>query len=86
MDRKRDRKPRDRNERPGRRTPPPALTGAERVYFNRQVAEGGRLTLSMRDGEELSGTLVEHDRDLITLEGERGLIVVRKSEVRFIAE
>jgi len=86
MDRKKDRRPKDRNERSGRRTPPPALTGAERVYFNRQAAEGVRLTLSMRDGEELSGTLVEHDRDLITLEGERGLIVVRRSEIRYIAE
>ena len=86
MDRKRERKSGGGGERPGRRTPPPALTGAERVYFNRQVAEGAQVTLSMRDGEELSGTLVEHDRDLITLEGERGLIVVRKSEVRFIAE
>lgn len=86
MPRKQDRHPRARNDRSGRRTPPPALTGAERVYFNRQMAEGAQLTLRLSDGEELSGTLIEHDRDLITLQGERGLIVVRKSEIRYIAE
>ena len=75
-----------KRERQGRRTPPPSVTGAERVYFNRQVAEGADLTLGMRDGEELSGKLIEHDRDQLTLENDGRRVVIRKSEIRFIAE
>ncbi len=81
---------RKRNERdggrPGRRTPPPPATGLENRYFEGVKSSGTLLVLTMTDGQTVSGPVEAFDRELITIGGERGSRVVRKSDIRYISE
>jgi small nuclear ribonucleoprotein (snRNP)-like protein len=38
------------------------------------------------DGREVRGVIREFDRDQLTLDGENGQILVRKSEIRYLYE
>jgi len=83
MPRPRSEKPR----RPGRSNPPPEVTGRERDFFGSAVKTGATLTLVMRDGERLRGTVAEADRNVIHLRPEEGAErILPKAEIRFISE
>jgi hypothetical protein len=71
---------------PGRRTPPPDATGIESQFFERAVQAGAPLVVKLIDGGSMRGVVREFDRDQLTLEGEGGPIVVRKSEIRYLYE
>ena len=70
----------------GRRTPPPDNTGLESGYFEQTVRSGAPIVLELTDGSSIRGVVVEFDRDQLTLERDDGSVVVRKSEIRYLAE
>ena len=71
---------------PARRTPPPPSTGLEAEYLERKAVEGAALVLTLSDGTKVSGTLVDQDRDQLTIEDSSGTIIVRKTDIRYIEE
>jgi len=89
---KRPMRPRPRRDRRagggyGRRTPPPERTGLESAYLD-TVAEADRtLTVLLRSGETLSGSVEQFDHEVIAIRPADGpTVVVRKSDVRYLYE
>lgn len=77
---------RDGGRMPGRRVPPPAGTGKEAEFFSEVAQQGAEVVVTLIDGTIFSGTVQEHDRDQLILEDSSGPIVIRKSEIRYVAE
>jgi len=71
---------------PARRTPPTAATGLEAKFLEGTISSGVPLVLVMSDGSKVRGVVVEFDRDQLTLEGDHGRVVIRKSEIRYLYE
>jgi sRNA-binding regulator protein Hfq len=81
-------RPRRRGDRPplGRRTPPSPRTGLEAKFYETKILDATPVVLMLVDGREVRGVIREFDRDQLTLDGENGQILVRKSEIRYLYE
>jgi sRNA-binding regulator protein Hfq len=86
MDRPRGRSGGKRDSRPPRRTPPPNATGLEANFFDEAMRERRQLVVTLIDGTKVCGTVEEYDRDQLTIEDSSGPIIIRKSEIRYLAE
>jgi len=72
---------------PARRVPPPESTGLEARYLEQLGATGWPVRVRLRDGQQLEGTVVGFDREILTVGPAVGEpVTVRKSEVRCIEE
>ena len=75
-----------RDNRPVRRAPPPAATGLEAEFFEQARRGKLPLVLTLIDGTTICGIVREFDRDQVTIEDSSGNIVVRKREIRYLAQ
>ncbi|HKQ61897.1 MAG TPA: hypothetical protein VJS92_11445 [Candidatus Polarisedimenticolaceae bacterium] len=72
---------------PGRRQPPPEVTGEESRYLAAIVERGAAVSLALRDGSTVAGRLLGFDRQTLRLvPADGGELVLRRSEVRWLAE
>ena len=71
---------------PARRTPPPDATGLEAKYLEIMASSGASLIVVTSDGKKIRGVVREFDAELLTLDGEGGPVVLRKSSIRYLYE
>ena len=71
---------------PARRTPPPSYTGLEADFFERLERGTEPLVVVLTDGRKITGPVQAVDRDLLTLNADRGEVVIRKNEIRYLYE
>jgi host factor-I protein len=76
----------ERRERPSARRPlVPDQTHAENFYFQKQMQAHTQLTLVLRSGEQLQGTIEWYDKNCIKLNrGSRGSVLVYKQAIRYL--
>ncbi len=72
--------------RAGRRLPPPSATGLEARYLRVAMKAGRPIELHLADGRALRGPIEAFDNDVITIATDDGPLVVRKSDIRYVAE
>jgi hypothetical protein len=66
--------------------PPPAATELEARYLDECKRKGSTLVVSLRSGDTVRGSIEDFDRDVITIRSAEGLLTLRKTDVRYLAE
>ena len=76
----------NRQPRPHKKAPPAEVTHAGEYYYVKQIQNKTVVTLTLRDGEELTGKLEWYDRDCLKLHRDDGPnLLVYKDFVKYIA-
>ena len=77
----------NRPPRPRKKVPPAEVTHAEEYYYVKQIQNKTTVTLTLRDGEELTGKLEWYDRDCLKLNRDDGPnLVVYKDFIKYISK
>lgn len=58
----------------------------ESRFLEEKRRNGETIHFELRDGRSVRGTVAAHDGEHVEIAGESGPLVIRKSEIRFLAE